>query len=190
MEIVPLFFFVLPTLILGLTTGRWFKRLSFVRKLKAQSKRWDGEVVELPTAPVTLKRLRNYENFGDKTVIAHHLVKQAGEVENKIRSGIFKTTFVTFILIVSVAVVLAIKDPSVKQQHLGFWDGLMKVFNEVPAFFVFPVGFIWFAIESVVTFLTLHEQSSKFNHLLDETDEVLATQATSERARATHQGRQ
>lgn len=192
MQVVPLFVFVLPALIIGLTIGRWFKRLGFIKRLKAQAKQWDAEEVALPAAPITLKRLRNYESMGDKTVIAHYLVKMAGEVENKIRSGIFKTTFVTFTLIVSVAVVLAIKDPAAQQQHLGVWAGIAKVFNEVPAFFVFPVGFIWFAIESVVIFLSLHDQSSKFNHLLEEGEgapgAAAAAPVAAERARSTHQG--
>src|SRR5207247_6088327 len=177
MKWLPLILFILVPLITALFTGWWFPQVPFVRKVKVRSRVFDEQIVEIPASLLQLRRLRNHEGIGDKTVVVHHLNKLVADLERRIRNGMLKTTIMSLLVVVFVVVVLSARSQSTTPNQTppepppGLWESIKIVTDQIPVFLAVPVGMFVFVMESIVSFMFLQDEVNKFNDVLDNTDE-------------------
>jgi len=91
--------------LMAMTSNWWYHRLQWVRRITQGARLWDEEIVEPPDDPISLKRLRNFQNHGDKTVVCHYIAKLVKEYPINLRNTVFVATSIALVVVVFISLV-------------------------------------------------------------------------------------
>jgi hypothetical protein len=160
---LSLYFFIvfgLMPFVMALFSEHWFWRLPLVCKVWKRKKEWDDAEVELPSAKVKLKVIRETTSTGSKITVAHHLAQWADDVRVRLFSA--QVRGFAIVLVGWVLTVIPQTPPPTADQGRAEY-----VILRMLATYTLPVAGVAAMFEAYTLLWALYDQLRKYQDLLD-----------------------
>lgn len=150
-------------MLLALTIDIWFWKIRAFKALREQAEIFDSEVIPSAPSAMPLKKLRKWDDLGDKMVVSHHLMGAVDDVTDSIRETTLLATALVLLLYLFVVYVQAAAPTS---QSPSPSPTLLSWVKSIPSIWALPLGEFAALLLNVGAVIFLRKQIRRYRDVL------------------------